>query len=87
MYCVEIICLMLSLLFQLVTLKGVGQIFVLLAPKTAYGTEDMLINICWTRTGLFLPGISPGLEHYPNTVVMSLSSKKQFCSAVNSQSF
>lgn len=83
----EIICLMLSLLFQLVTFKGVGPIFVLLAPKTAYGTEDMFINICWTQTGLFLPVISPGLEHYPNIVVMSLSSKKQFCNAVNSQSF
>lgn len=83
----EIICLMLSLLFQLVTFKGVGPIFVLPAPKTAYGTEDMFINIYWTQTGLFLPVISPGLEHYPNIVVMSLSSKKQFCNAVNSQSF
>lgn len=87
MYCVQIICLMLSLLFQLVTFKGVGQIFVLLAPKTAYGTEDMFINICWTQTWLFLPGIVPGLEHYPDIVVMSLSSKKQFCNAVNYQSF
>ena len=87
MYCVQIICLMLSLLFQLVTFKGVGQIFVLLAPKTAYSTEDMFINICWTQTWLFLPGIIPGLEHYPDIVVMSLSSKKQFCNAVNYQSF
>ena len=39
---------MLSLLFQLVTFKGVGPIFVLLAPKTAYGTEDMFINICFS---------------------------------------
>ena len=87
MYCVQIICLMLSLLFQLVTFKGVGQIFVLLAPKTAYSTEDMFINICWTQTWLFLTGIIPGLEHYPDIVVMSLSSKKQFCNAVNYQSF